>query len=81
MYVKCPSRENKKRGRPALPPQIKELRKEQHKDYMREYQRQQRVVYTEEQREEINRISRQYSESLNKMGNTSNLLEGSRQNA
>ena len=51
---------NKKRGRPALPPQIKELRKEQHKDYMREYQRQQRVVYTEEQREEIKRKAKEH---------------------
>jgi len=52
--------ENKKRGRPPLPPQIKQLRKEQHKEYMREYQRQQRTIYTEEQREEIKRKAKEH---------------------
>lgn len=51
-----------------------------HKQLLTDIQRT-NTMAPEEQREEINRISRQYSESLNKMGNTSNLLEGSRQNA
>lgn len=59
--ITCKEEEkNKKRGRPPLPPQIKEMRKEQHKEYMREYQRQQRDIYTEEQKEEIKRKANEH---------------------
>ncbi len=50
----------KKRGRPSLPPHIKELRKEEHKEYMREYQRKQREALTEEEKEELNKKAKEH---------------------
>jgi hypothetical protein len=53
-YVNTEKEGPKKRGRPSLPRHIKELRKEEHKEYMREYQRKQREALTEEEKEELN---------------------------
>ncbi len=50
----------KKRGRPSLPPHIKEIKKEEHKEYMREYQRRQREALSEEEKEELNKKSKEH---------------------
>ena len=59
----CPygiKEQTKKRGRPSLPDNIKELRKEEHKEYMREYQRKQREALTEDEKEEINKKAKEH---------------------
>lgn len=50
----------KKRGRPPLPQHIKEIKKEEHKEYMREYQRRQREALSEEEKEELNRKAKEH---------------------
>jgi hypothetical protein len=50
----------KRRGRPPLPKHIKEVKKEEHKEYMREYQRRQREALSEEEKEELNRKAKEH---------------------
>lgn len=60
----CPynkaNKETKKRGRPPLPEHIKTIKKEEHKEHMKEYQRKQRAILTEEQKQELNRKSKEH---------------------
>jgi hypothetical protein len=58
----CPYTQEKpkRRGRPSLPQHIKEVKKEEHKEYMREYQRRQREALTEEEKEELNRKAKEH---------------------
>ena len=48
-----------KRGRPRLPIDLKEMRKEEHRKYMKEYQQRKREIMTEEDREENNKRARE----------------------
>jgi len=48
-----------KRGRPRLPKDLKETRKEEHRKHMKEYQQRKREVMTEEDREENNKRARE----------------------
>jgi len=50
----------KRRGRPPLPKHIKEVKKEEHKEYMREYQRKQREALSEEEKEELNKKAKEH---------------------
>jgi len=59
-YTTNKQEEPKRRGRPPLPKHIKEVKKEEHKEYMREYQRKQREALSEEEKEELNKKAKEH---------------------
>lgn len=50
----------RKRGRPPLPSHIKQMKKDQHKEYMKEYQRQVRKNLSKEEKQKLNKKAKEH---------------------